>query len=167
MTVGLSSLRRGHSGSSQPQRGARSTIHLTSKHRLSASLTAHRGVPWGGSGGRGAGEEGQYPWQPMERHISAHEEPCNNGAVQQTKWAVSEVVISLSSKSFNYGLATHLSGVLQWVPRVRNGMRLGGREGPTLKILTGSTDPSKELPTVPADGRCSQPELLLEGAWMK
>lgn len=38
-----SSLRQGHSRSPQPQRGVRSTIHLTSKHRLSAFLTADGG----------------------------------------------------------------------------------------------------------------------------
>lgn len=35
----------------------------------------------------------------------------NNGAVQHTKWAVSQVVISLSLKLFGYGLATHLLGL--------------------------------------------------------
>lgn len=54
--------------------------------------------------------EGLYPWQPMERHACAREAPLQHGPVQQTKWAVSKVVMSLSLEWFNYGLATHLSG---------------------------------------------------------
>lgn len=70
-----------------------------------------RGVPHedSGAGGRDSthGNQGTF-W--LRKNL------YNNGAVQQTKCAVSQVVISLSPKSFNYRLATHLSGFRKRFP---------------------------------------------------